>query len=291
MKKLLILLSFFFALNIFAQKPNVILVLTDDQGIGDLGYYGNKIVKTPNIDKFASESLHLMNFHVERACAPTRAALMTGRQCNSTGLWYTITQRAIVRKDESTIALELKKGGYTTGMFGKWHLGDMKPHRPQDKGFDRVVMHGSGGVGQTTDYWDNTYFDDTYFVDGKPQKFEGYCTDVFTAESIKFIEGAVKQKKPFFCYLATNAPHSPYRVGDEYANMYKDYKLPKSRGAFYGMITNIDDNFKKLMDKVDELGIRDNTIVIYMTDNGTANGYTPDKKARVLKRLRALILV
>ncbi|WP_405398764.1 arylsulfatase [Maribacter sp. Asnod2-G09] len=256
------------------SKPNVILVITDDQGYGDLGVHGNKIIKTPNIDSFYTESAHLTNFHVGPTCAPTRSGLMTGRYANSTGVWHTVGGWSLLRENEKTLADMFTEAGYKTGGFGKWHLGDNYPFRPEDRGFQETVMHGGGGVQQTPDYWNNTYFNDTYFHNGKPEKYEGYCTDVFFDEAIKFIQ--TNKDKPFFCYLAPNAPHGPYNVPTSYYDLYKDLDdsiLADTQKRFYGMITNIDDNFGKLRAKLKELEIADNTILIFMTDNGTSAGY------------------
>ena len=192
------------------RKPNVILVITDDQGYGDLACHGNPIIKTPNLDLLHSQSTRLTNFHVSPTCAPTRAALMTGRYCNRTGVWHTIMGRSLLRKDETKMVDSFSDNGYQTAIFGKWHLGDNYPFRPADRGFGEALVHGGGGVGQAPDYWDNDYFDDTYFHNGKPKKFKGYCTDIWFDAAINFIEK--NKEKPFFCYLSTNAPHSPYNV-------------------------------------------------------------------------------
>ncbi|SNR30924.1 Arylsulfatase A [Lutibacter agarilyticus] len=260
-------------------KPNVILVITDDQGYGDVGVLGNTIIKTPNIDAFHGESYHLTDFHVGPTCAPTRSGLMTGRYANSVGVWHTVGGWSLLREQEKTLANMFTEAGYKTGGFGKWHLGDNYPFRPEDRGFQETVMHGGGGVQQTPDYWNNTYFNDTYFKNGKPTKFEGYCTDVFFGEAINFIEQ--NKDKPFFCYIAPNAPHGPYNVPMEYYNLYKNLSedvLAEKQKRFYGMITNIDDNFGKLRTALKELNIADNTILIFMTDNGTSAGYYYNKK-------------
>lgn len=263
--------------NKSTSKPNIIFVITDDQGYGDLGHTGNKVIKTPAIDKFASESVSLTNYHVGTTCAPTRAGLMTGRNCNRNGVWHTIMGASILNREEVTIANLLQQNGYKTGMFGKWHLGDNSPFHPQDRGFDEAFYHGGGGVGQTPDYWNNDYFDDTYFRNGKPEKKEGYCTDVWFSEAMKFIEN--KKDDPFFCYISLNAPHGPYNLPEEYYNIYKDEtRIQETQKRFYGMITNIDDNFSKLLGKVESLGLAENTIVVFTTDNGTARGYSVDKK-------------
>ncbi|UXX79838.1 arylsulfatase [Reichenbachiella carrageenanivorans] len=259
------------------DKPNVIIVITDDQGYGDLGHTGNSIIQTPAIDKFASESVSLTNYHVGTTCAPTRAGFMTGRNCNRNGVWHTIMGASMLNKGEVTMADVFKENGYATGMFGKWHLGDNHPFRPHDRGFEEAFYHGGGGVGQTPDYWNNDYFDDTYFRNGVPEKQIGYCTDVWFDEAMKFIEN--KKEEPFFCYLSLNAPHGPYNVPKAYYEQYKDETaITEMQKRFYGMITNIDDNFARLTKQLNDLGIADNTILIFTTDNGTARGYKQDKK-------------
>ena len=167
----------------------------------------------------------------------------------------------------------LSASGYRTGIFGKWHLGDNYPYRPQDRGFGETLIHGGGGVGQTPDYWGNDYFDDTYFQNGKPQKCQGYCTDVFFDAAMKFIED--NKDRPFFCYLPTNAAHGPYHVADRYSKPYRDKGVKGRQANFYGMITNIDENMGRLTQRLDQLGIADNTILIFMTDNGTSGGGFP----------------
>jgi len=276
----LALLLFFIPTFLLArEKPNVVIVITDDQGYGDLGFTGNPIIKTPTIDAFASEAVSLTNYHVGTTCAPTRAGLMTGRNGNRNGVWHTIIGASILNRDEVTMAEVFQQNGYVTGMFGKWHLGDNHPFLPHDRGFDLAFYHGGGGVGQTPDYWNNDYFDDTYFRNGKPEKQEGYCTDVWFNEAIKFIEE--KRNKPFFCYISLNAPHSPFNVPGKYYDLYKDETdLLEEQKRFYGMITNIDDNFKKLQSKLEELGILENTILIYTTDNGTSRGFRTSKTGR-----------
>jgi len=258
-----------------AAKPNVILLITDDQGYGDLGCLGNPMIQTPNIDDLYTKSVRLTNLHVGPTCAPTRAGLMTGRYCNRTGVWHTVMGRSLLRSDELTFGNVFKDNGYKTGIFGKWHLGDSYPFQPQHRGFDEVVVHGGGGIGQIPDYWDNDYFDDTYWHNGLPKKFDGYCTDIWFRETIKFIEA--NKERPFFCYLTTNAPHGPLHVEEKYSKPYKDQGVPETRARFYGMITNIDDNLAVLQSKLRELGLADNTIFIYMTDNGTATGVDLDE--------------
>jgi arylsulfatase A-like enzyme len=271
------------------KRPNVILIITDDQGYGDLGITGNPHVKTPVIDKFAKESIRFNNFYVSPVCAPTRSSLMTGRYSLRTGIRDTYNGGAIMASDEVTIAEMLKQANYKTGIFGKWHLGDNYPGRPNDQGFDESLIHLSGGMGQVGDFTtyfkkDSSYFDPVLWHNGKQESYSGYCSDIFTARAIEFIQK--NQKSPFFCYLAFNAPHSPLQVPDKYYQQYKDIdpslgfendKRPLAKMSakdkedarkVYAMVTNIDDNIGKLFKKLDELKISENTIVIFMTDNG-----------------------
>lgn len=252
--------------------PNVILVITDDQGYGDLSCHGNPILETPNLDRLHAESIHLTNFHVSPTCAPTRGALMSGHCSNRAGTWHTIMGRSLILAGETTLGEAFAAGGYATGMFGKWHLGDNYPYRPEDRGFQEVVRHGGGGVGQTPDYWNNAYFDDTYFHNGKPEQYKGYCTDVFFAEAKRFITQQQAAGKPFFTYISTNAPHSPYHCPPEYSAPYQNKVKQPQEAIFFGMIANLDENVGALREWLDEEGLSENTIFIFMTDNGTANG-------------------
>jgi len=187
------------------RKPNIVLVITDDQGYGDLACHGNSIIKIPNLDRLHDESIRFANFHVSTTCAPSRGALMTGRHTNRLNVFHTITGRSMLWEDERLLPQILAENGHTNGMFGKWHLGDNYPYRPEDRGFHEVVRHGGGGITQGPDYWGNDYFDDTYERNGKFEKFDGYCTGVWFAEAKRFV--AENQEKSFFLYLATNAPH------------------------------------------------------------------------------------
>ena len=246
--------------------------MTDDQGYGDLGFHGNPYMKTTNLDAFAAASLELTNFHSGTTCAPTRAGLMTGRNANRNNAWHTIAGCSILLEDEELLPEVFGRNGYSTKMIGKWHLGDNYPYRPHDRGFQEAFYHGGGGVQQTPDYWKNDYFDDTYFRNGKPEKTEGYCTDVWFNEAIAYIKN--KKEKPFFMYLAPNAAHGPFNVPEAYAELYEDMPLSQEQKRFYGMVTNIDDNFGKLLATLKQEELLDNTIVIFTTDNGTARGIT-----------------
>jgi len=267
-----------------SAKPNVILVLTDDQGFADLGCTGNSRIQTPNLDQFRTESLFFDDFHVHPLCTPTRAALMTGRRPVRNGAWATCWGRSILKANETTIANVFRANGYLTGLFGKWHLGDNYPYRPQDRGFDQVVAHKGGGVGQLPDFWGNNYFNDTYFANGKPEKYSGYCTDIWFQQASRFIEESGDH--PFFAVIATNAPHSPYLVEERYATPYRG-KHQICSPEFYGMISNIDENFGKLRNLLIERALEDNTILMFMTDNGTSAGCDVDEREFVVRGLNA----
>jgi arylsulfatase B len=255
----------------FAEdKPNVVLILTDDQGYGDLGCTGNPVIKTPNMDALAAESSQLDDHHVAPTCSPTRAALLTGHWPNRTGVWHTIMGRSMLRTNEVTLGQLLKVNGYETGMFGKWHLGDNFPYRPEDRGFTEVYRHGGGGVGQTPDYWNNSYFDGHYVHNGKTVPAKGFCSDVFFEAANTFIRKCAMKKKPFFAYIATNAPHGPLHCPQKYMDLYPSQS--REIAAFYGMITNIDDNLARTRALLKELSLDENTILIFSTDNGTASG-------------------
>ncbi|MEM8668045.1 MAG: arylsulfatase [Planctomycetota bacterium] len=258
-----------------SDRPNVILVMTDDQGYGDLSCHGNPVLKTPHLDQLHAESVRFTDFHVSPYCTPTRAALMTGNHPAYTGAYRTSSGRSMMHPDQKTVANLFAEAGYATAMVGKWHLGDNAPHRPQDRGFQDVLWHRCGGIGQASDYWGNDYFDDTYeraTADNKQARFEsftGYCTDVWFREGLRFVED--NRDRPFFLYLATNAPHGPYHVAPEWAKPYQGNQQV-TNANFYGMIANVDHNIGNLRRRLKQLGLADNTILIFMTDNGTSAG-------------------
>ena len=258
------------------RPPNVIVVLTDDQGYGDIGAHENTMIHTPQMDRLHAESVRFTNFHVDPTCSPTRAALMTGRYSTRSGVWHTVMGRSLMAADETTMADIFHRGGYRTAMFGKWHLGDNFPLHPENRGFDEVLTFGGGGIGQTPDYWGNDYFDDTYLHNGKRETFSGYCTDVFFTKALHFIEA--NRDRPFFVYLATNVPHSPFNVADRYSRPYREKGVPANMASFYGMLENADENLGHLRARLQELGLADNTILIFMSDNGTAGGLAKTQK-------------
>ena len=271
--------------NLETKSPNVIIVITDDQGYGDIGYNGNPHLITPNLDKFAGESMRFNNFNVSPVCAPTRSSLLTGRYSLRTGVTDTYNGGAIMSSNEITLAEIFNENNYKTGIFGKWHLGDNYPSRPSDQGFQESLIHLSGGIGQVGDFTNyykgsTSYYDPILWLNNKQEKYNGYCSDIFTDEAINFIED--NKDNQFFCYLSFNAPHTPLQVPEKYYQMYKDIDPTNINGEslemtekdildakkIYGMVTNIDENFGKLINKLDELNIKENTIVIFMTDNG-----------------------
>lgn len=272
MKRKLILLALcaIAAFPAEAKRPNVVLVVTDDQGYGDLSCHGNPVLKTPNLDALHSESVRLTDYHVAPTCSPTRAALITGHWTNRTGVWHTIMGRSLIRDNEVTVGTMLKDSGYRTAMFGKWHLGDNYPYRPEDRGFEEVLRHGGGGVGQTPDYWDNAYFDGSYWRNGVPEPAEGFCSDVFFNAAIDFIDDVKDGEEPFFVYLCTNAPHGPMHAPEYYSAPYAEHGVGLSN--FYGMIANIDDNVGRMRSYLKTAGLEEDTIFIFTTDNGTAAG-------------------
>ena len=259
-----------------AKRPNIILVMPDDQGYGDLGFTGNPILKTPHVDAFARQSVRFTDFHVSPTCAPTRAALMTGRHEFKNGVTHTIYERERLTLNATTVAQALKKAGYATGIFGKWHLGDEPQYQPGRRGFDEVFIHGAGGIGQTYpgscgDAPDNSYFNPTILHNDRFVKTTGYCTDIFFTEALRWMDGRRNGSAPFFAYITPNAPHAPLDCPKEYFKRYEGL-APTNAAKFFGMIANIDDNFGALLGKLDAWGISENTLVIFMTDNGGTAG-------------------
>tara|TARA_Y100000588_G_scaffold395306_1_gene522854 strand:- start:23255 stop:24967 length:1713 start_codon:yes stop_codon:yes gene_type:complete len=261
------------------QQPNVILVMTDDQGWAQVGSHGNQLLETPNLDRLASQSVEMTRFYVSPVCAPTRASLMTGRYNYRTGVVDTYLGRAMMHSDEVTLAELLGDVGYRNGIFGKWHLGDNYPMRATDQGFHEVLIHKGGGIGQPSDPLDTSYFDPILQQNNREEKFQGYCTDIFFDAARRFIE--LNRDQPFFAYISTNAPHSPYDVPESYSSHYKKKGLNDKDARIYGMITNIDENVGLLLNTLDELQLAENTILIFMTDNGaTTQHYTAGLRAQ-----------
>lgn len=268
------------------RPPNIILIITDDQGYGDLSCHGNPIVKTPNLDRLYREGVRFADFQVSPTCSPTRSALMTGRHEFRNGVTHTILERERLTLQATTLAQVLKSAGYRTGIFGKWHLGDEAPYQPERRGFDEVFIHGAGGIGQSYpgscgDAPGNTYFNPAILHNGRFEKTTGYCTDVFFNQALQWIDG-VQGKTPFFAYIATNAPHGPLiaRAEDEARYTEAVQQVPENTknnsrqdlARFYGMIANIDDNVGRVLDRLQKLDIDRQTLVIFLNDNGGTAG-------------------
>ena len=263
-----------------ATRPNVIVLLTDDQGYGDLSCHGNPVLKTPNLDRLHSESVRFTDFHVAPMCTPTRSELMTGVDALRNGAMNVSSGRALLRRDLPTMANAFAAAGYRTGQFGKWHLGDMYPYRPKDRGFEKTVCFHSSYIGSAADAWENDYFNDHYLFNDEYRPVKGYCTDVFFDEAIKWIKQRNAEGEPFFVYLPTNAAHGPHFVPKRYRKEYEKAlselktkkQIPRDLARYFGMIANIDDNLGRLEKLLKETGLRDNTIIVYMSDNGGTVG-------------------
>jgi len=274
------------AADLAGSRPNIILIMTDDQGYGDLGCHGHPFLKTPNLDKLYSQSTRFTDFHASPTCAPTRAALMSGRDPFANGITHTILERDRMTLEATTVAEVLKSAGYTTGIFAKWHLGDEDDYQPDQRGFDETFIHGAGGIGQNfpgtqSDAPGTTYFAPIIKHNGVFEQADEYCTNVFFKQALGWIKANKdNEDQPFFAYIPTNAPHGPFLVEEKYQAPYKD-KCSEKSAAFYGMIANFDENMGLLMTKLDEWQLTDNTLLIFMTDNGTAAGtYNADMKGR-----------
>ena len=270
-------------------RPNVILIMTDDQGYGDLGATGNPVIRTPHLDAMARRSAQMTTFYVSPVCAPTRASLMTGRYNYRTRAIDTFIGRAMMDPEEVTLAEILRGGGYRTGIFGKWHLGDSYPLRPIDQGFEEALVHRGGGIGQPSDPpgGEGKYTDAILFHNGQPVQTEGYCTDVYFDRALEWIGRRREAGESFFAYIATNAPHGPFHdvpeglleeyrkvaLGNDQFPQDRGHPLPAEadldvRARVFAMITNIDDNVGRLFEGLDSLGLTDDTLVIFMVDNG-----------------------
>ncbi|NUQ62372.1 MAG: arylsulfatase [Pirellulales bacterium] len=263
--------------GIAGKRPNIIFLLTDDQGYGDISAHGNPVLKTPNLDKLRAEAVRFTDFHVSPTCSPTRSALMTGRHEFKNGVTHTILERERLTLKAVTIAQVLKSAGYVTGIFGKWHLGDEAEYQPDQRGFDEVYIHGGGGIGQTYpgscgDAPGNRYFDPAILHNGSFEKTAGYCTDLFYAQATKWIDAQRRAGRPFFAYVPTNAPHGPYIARPEDKALYEGKGLNENTESFFGMIHNIDGNVGALLARLDEWGIAKDTLVVFMNDNGGTAG-------------------
>ncbi len=276
MKRILLFLAFASS-TLAAKKPNIIIVITDDQGYGPVGKHGHPWIKTPNLDKHYEKSTRFTRFLVSPTCSPTRAAIMTGRHPMKNGITHTILERERMTLNATILPQVLKTAGYTSGIFGKWHLGDEKEYQPDQRGFDEVFIHGAGGIGQAyncscADAPKNKYFDPVIRHNASFVKTKGYCTDLFFTAAMGWIKEAKDTDAPFFAYITTNAPHGPFIAPPSNTKRFTDLGFQAKTAGFYGMIENIDENMGRLQAKLDEWKLMDNTILIFMSDNGMTGG-------------------
>jgi arylsulfatase A len=242
-------------------RPNILLVVSDDQGYGDFSLHGNPVLATPNLDRFGREGIRFDRFFVSPVCSPTRASLLTGRWWLRAGVWGVTQRREDMRPEEVTIAEKLRAGGYRTGIFGKWHNGEQFPLTPTGQGFDEFLGFTAGHF--------NNYFDPELIRGTQPEKVKGYMTDIFTDAAIEFMTR--HRNQPFFCYVPYNAPHSPFQVPDADFNRFKSQGLPDVLAAIYAMSERVDAGFGRLLGALERLGLRENTLVIFLTDNGAGD--------------------
>lgn len=272
------------AAELAGSRPNIVLVITDDQGYGPVGKHGHPWIETPNLDAMYERSVRFERFLVSPTCAPTRSALMTGRHPMRNGITHTIFERERMTLDATILPQVLKSASYTTGIFGKWHLGDEEAYQPHNRGFDEAFIHGAGGIGQAydgscADVPGNKYFDPVIRHNGKFVKTDGYCTDLFFEAALVWISQVKEADEPFFAYITTNAPHSPFIAPEKNHQRFTDRGFPKDPAGFYGMVENIDENMGLLFDKLAQWQLLDNTVVIFMSDNGMSGGTGQKGKA------------
>ncbi len=264
--------------------PNVIVVMTDDQGYGEFSCHGNPLTDTPNIDQLARQSVRLTDFHVAPMCTPTRGQLMTGLDAFRNGAINVSSGRALLRPELKTMADVFRAAAYRTGIFGKWHLGDNYPFRPEDRGFDEALWFPSSHISSAADYWNNDYFDGTYIHNGRRQPYDGYCTDIYFGEAIKWMQHG-DRSRPFFAYIPLNAVHAPWFVPDHYREAIREsmaahpdvvkHLPPDQREnlvSFLAMGANVDENMGRLDEFLIKSGLMDNTVVVFLTDNGSTLG-------------------
>ena len=270
------------------SKPNVILVITDDQGYGPVGAHGHPWIKTPHLDVLHGQSTRFTSFLVSPTCSPTRAALMSGRHPLKNGITHTILERERMALSTVTLPQILAKAGYVSGIFGKWHLGDEDAYQPDKRGFDEVFIHGAGGIGQAykcscADAPGNKYFNPAIRHNGKFVRTEGYCTDLFFTAALGWIKQIKEKDKPFFAYITTNAPHGPFIAPPANTKRFTDLGFSAKTAGFYGMIENIDENMGRLMGKIEEWNLAEDTLLIFMSDNGMTGGGSGRGKVGVAK--------
>jgi arylsulfatase A-like enzyme len=251
-----------------SARPNILIVMTDDQGLGDFSFTGNPVLKTPNLDAFARQAVRLTDFHVAPMCTPTRGQLLTGVAALRNGATSVTAGRTFLRPGLPTLPGIFAAAGYRTGIFGKWHLGDHYPHRPMDKGFQECVYHLGWGQLHSTPEFDWPLIDGRYFHNGAQKPYQGHCTDMWFDTAMAWMKECQEKDQPFLCYLPTNAPHAPHIDLDKYIAPYRG----KGPAGFFGMIAHIDERFGDLEKFLADTGLAGNTIVVFMTDNGGTAG-------------------
>lgn len=252
--------------DVKSKRPNIVIMMTDDQGYGDIGAHGNPYLKTPNIEEIGEKGLEMTHFFSYPNCSATRAALLTGRYPYRTGVTAVTQVDHFMNASEVTFAEILGEAGYKTGIFGKWHLGDNYPMRPTNQGFQEALVHKGGGIGQAAGPAGNTYFDPILEHNDESKRYDGYVDDIFTDAALAFIEE--NKDEPFLVYLATNLPHFPLQVPESRAERFRKMGLHEDNALTYGMIENIDDNVGRVTEKLESLGLAEDTLVIFLSDNG-----------------------
>ncbi len=269
-----------------AKPPNLLFIIMDDLAWGDLGRHGNPVVQTPHLDRLHDQAARLTRYCTGPLCSPARASVMTGRYHYRTGVVDTYIGRSTMRPDERTLAHVLRDAGYATGIFGKWHLGDRYPARAMDMGFDTANTHGGGGIGQFGDHPGNTYFDPVLDHNGRPTPRRGYCTDLFFDDAIDFIRQ--HRDQPWFAYVGTNCPHTPLQVPDDWVEPYRKQGVPESHARVYAMVENIDANVGRALAQLDELGLAEDTIVVFTSDHGPCGSANHNGQPRYNADLRGM---
>ena len=257
--KFILPLLFLTSVFVYSKKPNIILILTDDQGYGDVGAHGHPYLKTPNINKLRAEGVSFDNFYVSPSCSPTRAALLTGMHEFRNGVTHTIIPRQQLHSDAVILPELLKSAGYKTGFIGKWHLGN-KPG-PDQRGFDWCSTNQAGPL---------QHFDATFIRNRKRIETNGYREDVFFDEAMTFIKEA--ESNPFFCYLATYSPHTPLDAPESFIKPFREAGLNDTHATYLAMIENIDFNLGRLMKFLKQTERDKDTIIVMINDNGVTEG-------------------
>lgn len=261
MKKMICMTLLLASVVMAADKPNILFILTDDQGYGDLGRHGHPVLETPNLDRLHDESVRFDNFYVSPSCSPTRAALMTGMHEFRNGVTHTLQPREHLFKDAVVLPQLLKSAGYKTGFIGKWHLGDGAGYSPEDRGFDWCSSNRMGP---------RNHFDVEMIRNGKSRQTKGFREDIYFDEAMTFIDEAGDQ--PWFMYLCTYSPHTPLDAPKDLIEKYKAKGLNDEHATYMAMIDNIDMNVGRMEAFLKERGLEENTIVIFMNDNGVTKG-------------------